>query len=56
MEKTGTGEKVEWKRKYHMEQLLDDDFRLPRPKTMKEEQQDNFAAFKALAGVKVVKR
>ena len=55
MEKVGSGDSVKWKRTYEMEQLLDDDFRLPRPPTRQEKEREAGRAFMGLPGVRVVK-
>lgn len=58
MEKFGPKDSPEWKPKYTMAQLLDDDFRLPTPKKPPTEQ-DAIAQLRSLAqrglGVKVFK-
>ena len=50
----GTKDKPDWKPKYSMAQLLDDDFRLPAPPKA-EKPKSGIEALRALKGVKVWK-
>ena len=60
-EKLGEGENTSYEPKYTMDQLLDPDYKLPRPKTAEDKERDSLQALKALArggkrsGVKVFK-
>jgi len=60
-EKQGDGENTSYEPKYAMEQLLDSDFKLPKPKTSEDKERDGLQALRALArggtrsGVKVFK-
>lgn len=52
MVKTGTKADPQWTPKYHLDQILSHDFRLPRPPTPAERERSAIAALKALAGVR----
>ena len=60
-QQVGTKKEPKWQAKYHMEQLLDEDFRLPRPPTMKERERSAIQGLLGWAamsggGVKVFKQ
>ena len=60
-QEVGTQKEARWQAKYHMEQLLDDDFRLPRPPTLKERERSALQGLLGWAamsgsGVKVFKQ
>lgn len=52
----GSGKNKELKSKYKLGQLLDPDFRLPRPKAEKESEWDAVQAFAGLPGVRHIRR
>ena len=53
--RTGPKDAPEWSPKFEMEDLLSDDFHLPRPPTKVERQRNALATLRGLAGVKVFK-
>lgn len=55
-ENVGSEKRPDWQLKYTMSQLLDDDFRLPAPKTKEQKERDAANAFAGLPGVRRVRR
>jgi hypothetical protein len=55
-EQVGDSKNVEWKAKYTFDQLLDDEFRLPRPLTYKQRRHAVGEQVKAMFGMAAPKR
>jgi hypothetical protein len=54
-ENHGTEKKPDWGPKHQMDELLDPEFRLPRPPTKKERERHHFQAFASQFGIKTIK-